>query len=284
MNQKRFLTSSALSPSLQTVRVAIQNLYSADGGSDWTPSNLQSFLIASSLIDSKSRPEKIVSLLYRFLVALGSFPYHNNPFKYLTFDVLSVAISMIQCKQDPEKYLVNSQYEEAMQQIWLDSVHRRLLFQSIANHGDDGAFCDQTRQRNMEADEDLIQVLGYLSQHKYFEVLGSFKEVIIGPEPPEASQIPSSQSDMLENSISDEDMATIIQFLLTAQLCTFGINPQHFTEHFAKVEEVTQHILKAFTMDHSNQPKGDVDWTTFNYVIEQHSVSIFSLPPCIENY
>ena len=186
---------------------------------------------------------------------------------------------MIRCKQDGEHYGVDSKYDEGMQQIWLDSVHRRLLFQSIANHDALSADFDNNLQRTNEDDEDLLQVLAYLDQHNYLRVLRNPKEVIKGPELPEAPDLPTSRSKMIGNSMSNVELESLIRFLLTFQLCPFGIGPEHFTEYFVEVDVISRHILNSFTGIYNGQPKNDVDWTTFDFTVESYLVSLVG-PNC----
>ena len=239
---------------------------------DWSLSNFKDFLVATSLISSEPLLTEVAPLLYRMIIALGSFPYHNHPFDHLTIDVLSVGLAMIRCKQDEQRYLIDSPFEEGMQQQWLDSVHRRLIFQSIANHDAHRTISDEKVQRTNEDDEDLLQVLAYLSQHNYIDVLGNPKEVTKGPEPPDAHEVPSSRWKMLGTPIPIEELEVIIRFLVTTQLSEFGISSEQFTNPVAEVEVVSRHISNAFTGTRNDQSTKDVDWTTFNNVIENEFV------------
>lgn len=229
-------------------------------------------------MESGSRLTEVAPLLHRILIALGSFPYQNEPLEHLTIEVLSVALGMIRCKQDGQRYLVDSPYDEGMQQSWLDSVHRRLLFQSIANHNSPSAISEKNLQRTNEDDEDLLQVVAYLSQHNYFEVLGSLKEVMKGPELPEVSYLPTSRSKMLGIPVPSVELGILIRFLLTTQLCASGTHPEHFKDCSVEADVVSRHILNAFAGIHNSQATNSVDWTTFNHMIENHLVSFIS--PC----
>jgi hypothetical protein len=180
-------------------------------------------------------------IVHRCLLRLGSFPYHNDPHRTLSLDVLRTAM-IILLGLDGRKLLDRDNDEASL--VYPDRLskeQRILLFQSMAEQkGPPGS------SRGPEDDYHLQKALDLIT-YGNFKRNDRFPTVVTGgPEYPPIEHFPSSNSTLTSGSIPAEDFRPLLRLMLLTQLYVAGIDPDNFTSYLSEIETATDCLLAAF--------------------------------------
>jgi hypothetical protein len=209
------------------------------------------------------------SILHRCLLRLGSFPYHNDPHRIMSQDVLRTGMIILLrlnggrlLKQDDGK--ASLIYPDR-----LNAAQRTLLFQSMA---DMQANTTDT-SRNVEDDFHVQKALDLITYGNFRRNPWFPTAVTKGPEYPPAEHFPSSNSTLTNGLIPLKEFRPLLRLMLLTQLHVAGIEPDEFTSCLAQVETVTDCLLAAFRDRNSPDATG-VSFAAFDQVLDRSLVCI----------
>ena len=205
-------------------------------------------------------------LLHRWILALGSFPYHNTPAESLTLDILQVAVIILLRRHEAAAGLLDSDEPEA---------NLAILFQSLSKRPENTPQTSD-KERNEADDEHLRSVYDFVARHNKWSDKNNPKLVKMGPELPPMSQSPSSFSQDLSGRIPAEEFRPFLGLLLCTQLYADGIGPETVSVSSAESKEVAESIANTFQENQSE----DITWVRFNRTMKYSTVPIYA-PLCL---
>ncbi|GFF52075.1 hypothetical protein IFM46972_09448 [Aspergillus udagawae] len=209
-------------------------------------------------------------ILHRCLLRLGSFPYHNDPHRIMSQDVLRTGIIILLrldggnlLQQDVDK--ASLIYPDR-----LNAAQRTLLFQSMA---DVQATATNT-SRNMEDNFHLQKALDLITYGNFRRNPRFPTAVTKGPEYPAAEHFPSSNSTLTDGYIPLKDFRPLLRLMFLTQLHVAGIEPEEFISSLSQVETMTDCLLTGF-QDRSAADSTGVSFATFDQVLDKSLQNLF---------
>ncbi|GFF52449.1 hypothetical protein IFM61606_06428 [Aspergillus udagawae] len=236
----------------------------------WTVSDLQEFMVSTFPPELAACVREAAPILHRCLLRLGSFPYHNDPRRIMSRNVLRTGI-IILLRLNGGKLL--EQDDGKVSLIYpdrLNAAQRVLLFQSMA----DMQATTSDIPRNVGDDFHLQKALDLITYGNFRRNPWFPTAVTKGPEYPPPEHFPSSKSTLTNGSIPLKDFRSLLRLMLLTQLHVAGIEPDEFTSCLAQVETVTDCLLAAFQERNATDPTG-VSFATFDQVLGRSLQNLF---------
>ncbi|GFF39862.1 hypothetical protein IFM58399_05727 [Aspergillus lentulus] len=236
----------------------------------WTVSDLQEFMVSTFPPELRACVREAAPILHRCLLRLGSFPYHNDPHRIMSQDVLRTGMIMLLRLNGGQLLEQDDGKASLIYPDRLNAAQRTLLFQSMA----DMQATTTDTPRNVEDDFHLQKALDLIT-------FGNFRRnplfptaVTKGPAYPPAEHFPSSNSTWTNGLIPLKDFRPLLRLMLLTQLHVGGIEPDEFACCLAQVETVTDRLLAAFH-DRSAADFTGVSFAAFDQVLDRSLQNLF---------
>ncbi|KAF4250105.1 hypothetical protein CNMCM8980_001964 [Aspergillus fumigatiaffinis] len=231
---------------------------------------LQEFMISTFPPELAACVREAAPILHRCLLRLGSFPYHNDPHRIMSQDVLRTGM-IILLRLNGGKLLEQDDGKASL--IYpdrLNAAQRTLLFQSMA----DMQATTTDTPRNAEDDFHVQKALDLITYGNFRRNPWFPTAVTKGPEYPPAEHFPSSNSTLTNGLIPLKDFRPLLRLMLLTQLHVAGIEPDDFTSCLSQVENVTDCLLAAF-QDGTAKDSPGVSFATFDQVLDRSLQNLF---------
>ncbi|KAF7166146.1 hypothetical protein CNMCM5623_010023 [Aspergillus felis] len=248
----------------------LQSIFDVFGTESESGKYLEAFMVSTFPPELAARVGEAAPILHRCLLRLGSFPYHNDPHRIMSQNVLRTGI-IILLRLDGGTFL--QQDDDKASLIYPDRLNvaqRTLLFQSMA----DMQATTTGRNRNVEDDFHLQKALDLITYGNFRRNAVFPTAVTKGPEYPPAEHFPSSNSTLTDGYIPLKDFRALLRLKLLTQLHVAGIGPDEFTSCLSQVETVTDCLLAAF-QDRSATDSAAISFATFNQVLDKSLQNLF---------
>lgn len=213
-------------------------------------------------------------ILYRCIIACGSFPWQNEPMDKLTSPVIQAAVVFLTCRGKAIRFEYGGDNDESPN-------IRLVLFQSIATVDRPLPTYRNQALRTKDDDYHLLAVMHVVRySHNTYSPKGK-PECRITPLP-SAAEFPSSWSRALDRRIPAREFFSLLKLLVGTRLFQDGIGPEVLAKHSTVLEEVTTSVFNAFQLVENFCARSapdtattylDISWETFDYVILKYTVT-----------
>lgn len=239
----------------------------------WSESDLISFLVLSFPEPSTQLIREAGPILYRLLLCVGSYPYHQDPVNQLDLETLRTAITLLLGNDERSFLFTEDEEEENERASQIRARYSRLLFQSLAIEKNFNT--GESSERN---DEDLKEALHIISQRRVLRHPIRPKIGTRAPELPPPSSLPPAHAEALSGRLTQSDLQILIRLFLACQLHWAGIGPEQIVASPSDgLEKATNAIIGAFNLEQ----EGLCAWESFHQVIARLRPGIQSAMACI---
>lgn len=244
----------------------------------WDESSIVGLLTTTFIDELQGDLVAAGPLLFRAMIRLGSFPYHNRSVSTLAVDVVSVAVILsLRYHQTKISSITRTSLggfgsdEKGMR--WL----RRILFQCMMIRDESTSDCDlrgiQCLDRSESDDEDL------LGAHRFVTTTNRWRDwerepkiMRLGPPIIPALALPSSQSRDLAGSIARAEFDPLVKILLTGHLYLSGCDLESPARK-EQLEACATSILNAFSQ--ANEVPY-ITWDMYDKILSSQLPNIYN--------
>ena len=239
----------------------------------WSESDLTSFLSLSFPEPSTQLLREAGPTLYRLLLRVGSYPYHQDPSKKLDLSTLRTATVILLRNDEYRLWFSYGDEEENECAARLQARYPRLLFQALAPTPD-----LNTDEMGESDDEDVVEALRVISQRKFIRDPTNPKIGTPVPKTPRPSSFPSSHARMLDGQLSRVDLQVLLRLFLACQLYWGGSGPEHVIASPSNgFDRAADSLYTAFELDQ----EGNCGWRSFDRAIAKQKTGLYMAMPRI---
>ena len=233
----------------------------------WSESDLTSFLSLSFPEPSTQLVREAGPTLYRLLLRVGSYPYHQDPSKKLDLSTLRTATVILLRNDEYRVRYIGGDEEKNECAARLRARYLRLLFQALAPTPD-----LNTDEMGESDDEDVVEALRVISQRRILRHPTNPKIGTPAPEAPRPSSLPSSHARMLDGQLSGVDLQVLLRLFLACQLYWGGSGPEHvIASPSGGFNRAADSLYTAFELD----PEGNCGWRSLERAMAKQKTGLY---------
>ncbi|KAF2091485.1 hypothetical protein K490DRAFT_60925 [Saccharata proteae CBS 121410] len=190
------------------------------------------------------RLDTVGPVLYRLVVRLGSYPYHQQADQnVLTLKCFKVAVALLTGQYWRKFWDLLDADDVVEEESKAAEIRTRLLFQSLRGRATQADGQAPASHHESEIKDDVRSVLELLEKNNKWRDPDNPKVVKRGLPLPPVSALPPCHSDDLRGEVAYEDLGSLIRLLLVMGQYTVGCRAEDLTDNEQGLDEVVSSIM-----------------------------------------